>query len=202
MHKVRKNSWIPGQRTNPRSYNNLLGDVRRLFEWSATPTHRTTGASPVTLKARASNRRRPALPSTQTRRYGYCSSLAAALPDNPRAPQRGILYEMIFALLAGLGLRIGEGRHRLQWGDVDLDARRVGDPQYQVRQGIGLCPLGPSSLAVGCAAIVGAQQAFLRTAQGGNSPAVHHAVGMAVHRSVPTASGTRFAMICCHNSPL
>src|SRR5262249_40014907 len=44
---------------------------------------------------------------------------AAELPDVPRSPQRGPTYATIFALLAGLGLRIGEVS-RLQWGDVDL----------------------------------------------------------------------------------
>jgi integrase len=45
---------------------------------------------------------------------------AGRLPDNPRSPLRGPTYEMIFALLAGLGLRIGEVA-RLECGDVDLD---------------------------------------------------------------------------------
>jgi integrase len=44
---------------------------------------------------------------------------AAALPDWPRSRQRGPTYATIFALLAGLGLRIGEAS-RLQCGDVDL----------------------------------------------------------------------------------
>ncbi|WP_449422982.1 tyrosine-type recombinase/integrase [Rhodanobacter lindaniclasticus] len=44
---------------------------------------------------------------------------ARALPDNSRAQLRGASYEMILALLAGLGLRVGEVA-RLQWGDVDL----------------------------------------------------------------------------------
>ena len=50
--------------------------------------------------------------------------LARSLPDNPRAPQRGHTYEMIFALLAGLGLRVGEVAG-LQWGDVDLEREVV-----------------------------------------------------------------------------
>lgn len=35
-------------RTNPRSYNNLLGDVRRLFDWIVS--QQIPGASPVTIK--------------------------------------------------------------------------------------------------------------------------------------------------------
>jgi integrase len=37
----------------------------------------------------------------------------------PRAPQRGAAYATIFAILAGLGLRVGEVS-RLQCGDIDL----------------------------------------------------------------------------------
>lgn len=45
---------------------------------------------------------------------------AAALPDNPRAPQRGLTYRCIFALCYGLGLRAGEACG-LRLGDVDLE---------------------------------------------------------------------------------
>ena len=45
--------------------------------------------------------------------------VVAALPDNPRAPLRGATYKTIFALLYGLGLRVGEVS-RLQRADVDL----------------------------------------------------------------------------------
>ena len=45
---------------------------------------------------------------------------AAALPDNPRARQRGSTYRTIFALCYGLGLRAGEACG-LRVGDVDRD---------------------------------------------------------------------------------
>ena len=47
---------------------------------------------------------------------------AVALPDNPRAPQRGPTYRVIFALCYGLGLRAGEACG-LRLGDVDSDRR-------------------------------------------------------------------------------
>src|SRR5258708_6163780 len=74
--------------------------------------------SPLTTQPQPqSTRRLPYLydPATIRRILDY----AAELPDNPRAPQRGPTYATIFALLAGLGLRIGEVS-RLQCGDVDL----------------------------------------------------------------------------------
>jgi integrase len=46
--------------------------------------------------------------------------LAGSLPDNPRAPLRGATYRTIFALLYGLGLRVGEVS-RLLLRDVDLE---------------------------------------------------------------------------------
>lgn len=105
------------RRTNPRSYNNLLGNVRRLFDWLVSQQILTT--SPLQSRAQPqTSRQLPFLFSDETIRRLLV--LARALPDNPRAKLRGDAYEMIFALLAGLGLRVGEVA-RLQWGDVDLE---------------------------------------------------------------------------------
>lgn len=105
------------QRTNPRSYNNLLGDVRRLFDWIVS--QQVLLESPVQAKVQPQTARRlPYLFSPESIRQ--LLALSKALPDNPRAVLRGVTYEMIFALLAGLGLRVGEVAC-LQWGDVDLE---------------------------------------------------------------------------------
>lgn len=105
------------QRTNPRSYNNLLGDVRRLFDWIVS--QQILAASPVQAKAQPQTARRlPFLFPPETIRQ--LLTHAKALQDNSRAPLRGATYEMVFALLAGLGLRVGEVA-RLQWGDADLE---------------------------------------------------------------------------------
>jgi site-specific recombinase XerD len=105
------------QRTNPRSYNNLLSHVRRLFDWIVS--QQGLPASPLQAKAQPQTARRlPFLFSPATIRQ--LLALSKALPDNARAPLRGATYEMIFALLATLGLRVGEVA-RLQWGDVDLE---------------------------------------------------------------------------------
>ena len=97
-------------RTNPRSYNNLLGDVRRLFEWMVG--QQVLVGSPLTARAQPQTARRlPFLFSDDTIRRLLIS--ARALPDNSRAQLRGASYEMILALLAGLGLRVGDTRYRL-----------------------------------------------------------------------------------------
>lgn len=105
------------QRTNPRSYNALLSDVRRVFEWLLSQG--ILSASPVQCKAQPQTARRlPHLFSPEAIRQLLTQS--KALQDRSRAPLRGATYEMIFALLASLGLRVGEVAH-LQWGDVDLE---------------------------------------------------------------------------------
>jgi integrase len=109
--------------SRPRSgtpYNNLVGVVRRLFDWMVD--QQELAHSPLVTPLQApSARRLPYLydPATIRRILEY----AAELPDGSRAPHRGPAYATIFALLAGLGLRVGEVS-RLQCGDVDL-AREV-----------------------------------------------------------------------------
>jgi site-specific recombinase XerD len=104
-------------RSSGTSYNDLLGVVRRLLEWMVDQQELTS--SPLTARTQPQSARRlPYLfdPATIRRMLDY----AAELPDGTRAPQRGPTYATIFALLAGLGLRIGEVS-RLQCGDVDLE---------------------------------------------------------------------------------
>jgi len=104
------------RRASGTSYNDLLGVVRRLLEWMVDQQELTT--SPLTAQTQPQSARRlPYLydPAIIRRILDY----AAELPDGSRAPQRGPTYATIFALLAGLGLRIGEVS-RLQCGDVDL----------------------------------------------------------------------------------
>jgi len=125
-------------RVNPRSYNHLLGVVRRLFDWIVS--QQAMPASPLQTRARRETARRlPFLfePAVIKRLLAE----AALLPDNPRSPMRGPTYETIFALLAGLGLRIGEVS-RLQCGDVDLerDVLQIRDSKFGKSR---LVPFGP-----------------------------------------------------------
>lgn len=103
-------------RASGTSYNDLLGVVRRLLEWMVDQQELVT--SPLTTQPQPQSAwRLPYLYDRATIRR--ILDYAAELPDGPRAPQRGPVYATIFALLAALGLRIGEVS-RLQCGDVDL----------------------------------------------------------------------------------
>jgi integrase len=104
-------------RTTARSYNHLLGTVARLFQWLVAQG--ILKRSPVRAKPRRQTAQRiPFLFDLATARR--LLDLASRLPDNPRAPQRGLSYRTIFALLFGLGLRVGEVS-RLRVADVDFD---------------------------------------------------------------------------------
>lgn len=125
-------------RVNPRSFNHLLGVVRRLFDWIVSQQAIT--ASPLQARPRRETARRlPFLFDADAIRR--LLAVAAQLPDNPRAPMRGPTYETVFALLAGLGLRIGEVS-RLQCGDVDLerDVLQIRDTKFGKSR---LVPFGP-----------------------------------------------------------
>lgn len=103
-------------REMPRSFNHLLGVLNRCFAWMVVQG--LLDSSPVRSRARRSTRQRIPflLDQSQARQL---LQVAAELPDNSRAVQRGLTYRMIFALLYGLGLRVGEVA-RLCRHDVDL----------------------------------------------------------------------------------
>ena len=102
---------------SPRSYNGLLGAIRGLLDWMVV--HEVLPESPLRCETRrATPPRRPFLFNPdQARRL---LKVAEQLPSNPRAQTRGETYKMIFALLYGLGLRVGEVS-RLCRKDIDLD---------------------------------------------------------------------------------
>ncbi len=106
-------------RKKPRSYNHLLGTVRRLFAWLVLQG--LLPVSPVHAKSRRQNNKMIPFIFDQkaAKRLLEC---AARLADNPKAPLRGITYQTIFALLYGLGLRVGEVS-RLCYNDIDFERR-------------------------------------------------------------------------------
>ncbi|MEO7272697.1 MAG: tyrosine-type recombinase/integrase [Vicinamibacterales bacterium] len=100
----------------PRSYNHLRGTLVRLFDWLAA--HDQFGASPVRGRPRRSTRARlPFLFDDATARR--LLDTASQLPDRGGTVGRGSTYRVIFTLLYGLGLRVGEVA-RLCVSDVDL----------------------------------------------------------------------------------
>jgi integrase len=107
-------------RVRPRSYNHLRGTLVRFFEWAVAQGY--VSVSPVQAPPRrVSGHRVPFIFDAPTARR--LLEIAKALPDNAWAPCRGQTYYTIFAVLYGLGLRVGEVS-RLTISDVDL-ARRL-----------------------------------------------------------------------------
>jgi integrase len=103
-------------RKAPRSYNHLRCTLTRLFTWLAA--HDRFGASPVRARPRRSGRvRLPFLFDDATARR--LLDIASQLTDRGGTVRRGRTYRIIFTLLYGLGLRVGEVT-RLRVGDVDL----------------------------------------------------------------------------------
>ena len=103
-------------RKRPRSYNHLLGVLRRLFDWMVDQGG--LDSSPLRLRPRrVTSQRIPYL--FDLPQACRLIEVAAALPDNNRAIGRGATYATIFAILYGLGLRVGEVA-RLTVADVDL----------------------------------------------------------------------------------
>ena len=103
-------------RHTPRSYNVLLSTLRSLFDWLVRRDVLAT--SPLNIPPRrVSPGPSPFLfNSDQAKRL---FDAARNLLSNPRTPDRGEIYRMIFVLLYGLGLRVGE-ISRLCRKDVDL----------------------------------------------------------------------------------
>jgi len=109
-------AFLVSRPRSPRSYNQLLGVVRRLFAWLVARGE--LRQSPVrTRPRRETDARIPfLLEPAEGRRL---LEVARELRDNAAAPRRGPTYYTIFALLYGLGLRVGEVA-RLCADDVDL----------------------------------------------------------------------------------
>jgi site-specific recombinase XerD len=125
-------------RARPRSYNHLLCVVRRLFDWLVAQGD--LACSPVQGRPRRETARRlPFLFNAEQARL----LLAAAmnLPDISNAPLRGHTYRTMFALLYGLGLRVGEVSH-LCGKDVDPCRRLlvIRDTKFSKSR---LVPFGP-----------------------------------------------------------
>ena len=125
-------------RTRPRSYNHLLGVLHRFFDWAVV--QRLVASNPVrAARRRDTGQRIPYLFDLQDAKR--LLEVAHALPSRSRAPHRAQTYETIFALLYGLGLRVGEAV-RLKLGDVDLhhDTLFIRETKFSKSR---IVPLGP-----------------------------------------------------------
>jgi site-specific recombinase XerD len=106
-------------RTRPRSFNHLLGVLRSFFAWIIIQGRLII--SPVRARPRpTSSRLLPFL--FEPEQVQRILEMAAQLPDNPRAIHRRDIYPLIFRLMYGLGLRVGE-ISRLCHKDVDRERR-------------------------------------------------------------------------------
>lgn len=125
-------------RSRPRSYNHLLGVLHRFFEWAVLQGF--VAGNPVkATRRRDTGKRIPYLFDLKDAQR--LLELVRKLPDRSRAPRRAQTYEMIFVLLYGLGLRVGEAV-RLKLGDVDLqrDTLFVRETKFSKSR---LVPVGP-----------------------------------------------------------
>lgn len=125
-------------RSHARSYNHLVGVIHRFFKWAVT--QRMTDHNPVTARPRrVTGQRIPYLFSLGDARR--LLDVARSLPTRPKAPHRALVYETVFALLYGLGLRVGEVS-RLLVGDVQFDRATllVRDTKFNKSR---LVPFGP-----------------------------------------------------------
>ena len=126
-------------RPRPRSYNHLLGVLHRLFAWQVAQDH--LSRSPVQARPRRTTfQRTPFLFDVPA--ANRLLEAAGRLRDNPRGLRRGRVYPMIFALLFGLGLRVGEVA-RLRRADVDL-LRHLLVIRHTKFSKSRLVPMGPS----------------------------------------------------------
>lgn len=102
-------------RQRPRSFNHLLGVADGLFRW-AIAQELLDSAPALPRPRKAASGRVPFLfTAVQARAL---PAAAALLPDNSRARGRGHVYQAIFALCYGLGLRAAEACG-MRLGDID-----------------------------------------------------------------------------------
>jgi site-specific recombinase XerD len=126
-------------RVSSRSYNHLLGVVHRFFAFAVM--QQWIQRNPVTASPRAETGGRiPYLFDLKATRQ--LLAVARGLPERSMARYRGLVYETIFALLYGLGLRVGEVvRLKLADADFSRDLLYIRETKFCKSR---LVPLGPN----------------------------------------------------------
>ena len=131
-------AFLDSRKRRARSRNLLLGTLRRLFRWLVS--QELLPASPLTARPyRSAHSLRPFL--FEPEQVQRILARAAALPDRPPAFRRGATYRMIFALMYGAGLRVGEVS-RLRCQDLDTARRCLHVRQTKFLKS-RLVPCGP-----------------------------------------------------------
>lgn len=125
-------------RSSPRSYNHLLGVVRRLLDWLVM--QQILSCSPLLLRPRRQTAVRLPFIFTPKQLHALLD-LASGLPDYPGAQDRGSTYRTIFSMLYVLGLRVGEVC-RLRLKDVDFERQFLVIDQSKFAKS-RLVPFGP-----------------------------------------------------------
>jgi site-specific recombinase XerD len=110
-------TFLVSRRRSARSYNHLLGVVRRVLEWLFVQG--VPGVVQYRGRARRETGRRIPVILDDAHALRLLDA-ARRLPDGSRSRLRGPTYRMVFAILYGLGLRVGEVS-RLEVGDLDVD---------------------------------------------------------------------------------
>jgi site-specific recombinase XerD len=126
-------------RTRPRSYNHLVGVIHRFFTWAAVQELIPRNPAMAPLRRETGERIRYLFNLGDAKRL---LEFVRTLTDRPQAPQRALVYETVFALLYGLGLRVGEVI-RLKLGDVDFsrDTLFIRETKFGKSR---IVPLGPN----------------------------------------------------------
>lgn len=140
-------------RLRPRSFNHLLCTTRRLFDWMVNQG--IIAQTPVKTRPRRQGAPRIPFIFGPTEAHQLLQ-IAGTLSDNQRAPLRGPTYYTIFALLYGLGLRVGEAT-RLQLADVDRERQLLVIRESKFAKS-RLVPMGPR--------LASQVQAFIRQREG------------------------------------
>jgi site-specific recombinase XerD len=125
-------------RRRPRSFNHLLGVLRNFFGW--TVVQGLVARNPVSAKRRHDTGQRiPYLFDLSAAKH--LLEVAGTLPDRSRGLHRAQVYQTVFALMYGLGLRVGEVC-RLTIGDVDLatDTLSIRNTKFSKSR---IVPMGP-----------------------------------------------------------
>jgi site-specific recombinase XerD len=176
-------------RTTPRSYNHLLGVLRVFFDWCVD--FELCPSSPVQVRPR--RRAVQQLPFlfdlAQAQRL---ISAAGALPDRGSTVLRGATYTTAFALLYGLGLRVGE-LTRLTRADLDLERQLLVIRATKFGKS-RLVPVGPRLMAR-LTAYVGQRERAIGHPLATDAPIFAVRGGRAIH---PRTLGQTFHQLVTH----